>query len=90
MPSAERTITISAPQAEVFAFFTTPGNDLLWRAGVKDIHSDGDPREGAIVHQTIAGPMGRAIKADIVVTAYEPDTGYAFRAVEGPVRPVGS
>jgi uncharacterized protein YndB with AHSA1/START domain len=90
MPHAERTITISAPPAEVFAFFTTPGNDRRWRAGVKDIHAEGDPRVGAVVHQTIAGPMGRGVKADIVITAYEPNTLYAFRAVEGPVRPVGS
>lgn len=90
MPQAERTITILAPQAEVFAFFTTPGNDPRWRTGVKDIHADGGPGEGAIVHQTIAGPMGRGIKADIMITSYEPTTRYAFRAVEGPVRPVGS
>lgn len=34
--------------------------------------------------------MGRAVKADIMITAYEPNTRYAFRAVEGPVRPMGS
>lgn len=90
MPHAERTITVSAPQAEVFAFFTTPDNDLRWRPGVKDIHADGEPRVGAVVHQTIAGPMGRSITADIEITAYEPNSLYAFRAVEGPVRPSGS
>ena len=50
----------------------------------------GEPRVSAVVHQTIAGPMGRGVKADIEITAYEPNTLYAFRAVEGPVRPVGS
>ncbi|HET7740092.1 MAG TPA: SRPBCC family protein [Mycobacterium sp.] len=90
MAHAERTITISAPPSEVFAFFTTPSNDQRWRAGVKDIKAEGGPRVGAVVHQTIAGPMGRGVKADIMITAYEPNTRYAFRAVEGPVRPVGS
>lgn len=90
MPHAERTITVSAPPAEVFAFFTTPDNDMRWRPGVKDIHADGEPRVGAVVHQMIAGPMGRGVRADIVITAYEPVTVYAFRAVAGPVRPVGS
>ena len=90
MPHAERTITVSAPPGEVFAFFTNPDNDLRWRPGVKDIRADGKPHVGAVVRQTIAGPMGRGITADIEITAYEPDTVYAFRAVEGPVRPVGS
>lgn len=90
MPHAERTIAISAPPAEVFAFFTTPSNDPRWRTGVKEIHADGDPHVGGLIRQTIAGPMGRGVAADIVVTAYEPLSRYAFRAVEGPVRPVGS
>jgi uncharacterized protein YndB with AHSA1/START domain len=90
MPHAERTLTISAPLADVFAFFTTPANDLRWRPGVKEIHADEDPRVGAVIRQTIAGPMGRGIRADIVVTAYEPPSRYEFRAIQGPVRPVGS
>ena len=90
MPHAERTITISAPPDAVFAFFTTSANDPRWRPGVHDIHADGEPRVGAVIRQTIAGPMGRGIRADIEITAYEPSVLYAFRAVEGPVRPVGS
>ena len=44
----------------------------------------------AVVRQAIAGPMGHGVKADIEITTYKPSTLYAFRAVEGPVRPVGS
>lgn len=90
MPHAERTITVLAPPATVFAFFTTPANDPRWRPGVKDIKAEGPPRVGGVVHQTVAGTMGRGIKADIEISAYEPTTLYAFRAVEGPIRPVGS
>lgn len=90
MPSAERTVTINAPIDQVFTFFTTPANDPSWRGGIKDIHAHGEPAVGSVVHQTIAGPMGRGIGADIEITAYVPNSRYAFRVIAGPVRPVGS
>lgn len=90
MPSAERTITINAPLDHVFAFFTTPANDPSWRGGIKHIHAHGEPAVGGVVHQTIAGPIGRGIGADIEITAYEPNSRYSFQVVAGPVRPVGS
>lgn len=34
--------------------------------------------------------MGRGTKPEIEITDFEPSTLYAFRAVEGPVHPVGS
>ena len=89
MPSASRTIMINRPSAEVFAFFTTPDNDLRWRTGVKDIHAHGEPEAGAVIHQTVAGPLGRGIAADIEITAYEPTSLYAFQVVAGPARPQG-
>jgi len=89
MPSASRSIVINRPVAEVFAFFSTPDNDLRWRSGVKDIHAHGEPEAGAVIHQTVAGPMGRGIAADIEITAYEPTSLYAFQVVSGPVRPQG-
>lgn len=81
---------INAPVDTVFAFFTTPANDPLWRGGIKDIHADGEPGVGNVVHQTIAGPMGRGIGADIEITAYDPTSRYAFQVIAGPVRPKGS
>jgi len=89
MPSAERTIVVNRPIAEVFAFFTDPANDPLWRSHVKDIHAHGTPAVGEVIHQTIAGPMGRGIPADIEITGYEPPTLYAFQVVAGPARPTG-
>jgi len=90
MPSASRTIEISAPISDVFTFFTTPANDSRWRSGVKEMRSDGQPAVGTIVHQVIAGPGGRAINADIEITQYAEPTTYAFTTISGPVRPVGS
>ncbi|HJQ07606.1 MAG TPA: SRPBCC family protein, partial [Nocardioides sp.] len=59
MPHASRTVTIAAPIEKVFAFFTDPANEPSWRTGVKDIHAHGEPAVGAVIHQTIKGPLGR-------------------------------
>jgi len=89
MPSASRTITINRPPADVFAFFADPANDPAWRDAVKDIHSHGDPEVGGVIHQTIAGPMGRGLSADLEITAYDVGSRYAFQVVAGPARPAG-
>lgn len=90
MPHAERTVTINAEIDQVFAFFTTPANDPTWRSGVKEMHAHGEPAVGSVVHRVIAGPMGRGINADIEITDYTPTSLYAFKAIGGPFRPVGS
>jgi uncharacterized protein YndB with AHSA1/START domain len=89
MPSASRSIVVSRPVEEVFAFFTDPANDQKWRPHVKEMAAQGPPGVGAKIHQVVSGPGGRGIPADIEVTAYEPPTRYAFRVVAGPARPVG-
>jgi uncharacterized protein YndB with AHSA1/START domain len=89
MPAATRTITIDRDPDTVFAFFTEPQNDPTWRPHVKEIAAQGPPGPGARIHQVVAGPGGRGIRADIEVTAYEPPSRYAFRVVAGPARPVG-
>ncbi|GAA4345626.1 SRPBCC family protein [Microbacterium rhizosphaerae] len=90
MPSASRMIQIAAPIDTVFAFFTDPAQDPIWRGGVKQMSANGQPAVGSTVHQVIAGPGGRSINADIEITEYTVPTRYAFKTVSGPVRPVGS
>ena len=90
MPSAERTVTIAAPVEKVFAFFADPSNDKAWRPGVKEIGARGEVGVGTTISQTVAGPMGRGVKADIEVTEYRPHESYGFKGISGPVRPVGS
>lgn len=89
MPTASRTIEIAAPIESVFAFFTDPSKDPLWRSGVKEMSAEGAPAVGGIVHQAVAGPGGRSIVADIRITEYAPPVRYAFATIAGPVRPVG-
>ena len=89
MPHAERTITINRPPDEVFRFFTTPTNDPTWRTGVKEMAADGPIAVGTTVHQVVSGPGGRAIAADIRITAFDPPRRYAFETIAGPARPTG-
>jgi uncharacterized protein YndB with AHSA1/START domain len=89
MPEAQRTVVINRPAAEVFAFFSDPGNDQKWRPQVEEISADGPLSVGTRIHQVIKGPGGRGIAADVEVTDYEPATRYAFRVIVGPVRPTG-
>lgn len=90
MPSAERTILIHRPPADVFAFFADAENDPAWRTAVREISRTGPLQAGAIYRQRVAGPGGRPVEADIEVTAYDPPSSIAFRVIAGPVRPEGS
>lgn len=90
MPAARRTIVIDRPVEEVFAFFTTPSNDLRWRPHVRQIDGPTQMEVGARIHQVVAGPGGRGIDADIEVTDYSPSTAYGFKVVAGPARPQGA
>jgi len=87
VPKANRSIMINRPIAEVFTFFADAENDPRWRSGVREIKRQGELGAGTRYHQRVNGPAGRAITADIEVTAYEPDRHVAFRATAGPVRP---
>ena len=89
MPHAERTIVVSRPPEDVFAFFANPANDQSWRPHVKEISAEGAAGPGARIHQVVEGPGGRGIAADIEVTGYDPPTRYAFQVVAGPARPRG-
>ena len=89
MPSASRTILINRPIADVFAFFADAENDPQWRSGVKEIKRQGELGVGTRYLQRVSGPAGRAITADIEVTAFEPNSHVAFKGIAGPVRPHG-
>lgn len=90
MPSAQHSVRVTRPVAEVFAFFTDPANEVRWRSDhLKEFRADGPVAVGSRIRQVLAGPMGRDIDADIEVTELEPNARYAFASVAGPVRPTG-
>lgn len=82
-------VVIARPPSDVYAFFSDPENDPIWRSGVKSIQLTGEPGIGAVYKQTVAGPGGRSVPADFRMTALDPDSRVAFVGVAGPVRPNG-
>lgn len=90
MPNAERTIVINKPAADVFAFVADGEKAQQWRSGIVEIRKKSGDGKGAVYRQVVKGPGGRGIDADYEVTDYQPPTHLAFRAIAGPVRPIGS
>jgi uncharacterized protein YndB with AHSA1/START domain len=90
MPEASNVIEIDRPRSEVFRFLADGENDRLWRSGVLDVRRTSGTGTGAIYEQGVKGPFGRRVAADYEITAFEPEDKIAFRAIAGPVRPVGS
>lgn len=89
MPAAQHSVTISRPIGEVFGFVADGENAKRWRPGVRDVSHQSGEGLGAIYRQGVNGPGGRRIAADYEITAFEPDRRIAFRAIAGPVRPIG-
>ncbi|MFE3104162.1 SRPBCC family protein [Nocardia tengchongensis] len=87
MPAASRTVIIARPLDEVFAFFADATNSARWRTGVKAITAEGVPAVGTIYRQTVSGPGGRGIPADVRITEYVPNEKVVLNGIAGPLRP---
>ncbi|WP_171041397.1 SRPBCC family protein [Sinomonas susongensis] len=87
--AAAGSVVIARPISEVFGFFADAENDPMWRSGVKSIRRRGELGVGTEYEQTVAGPGGRGVSANVRVTAFEPERRVAFEATSGPVRPEG-
>jgi carbon monoxide dehydrogenase subunit G len=85
VPSASNEVVVDRPAADVFAFLGNAENDAKWRPGVLEIKRASD----TTYRQTVKGPAGRSISADVEITESQPNELIAFRATSGPVRPRG-
>lgn len=90
MPSAQRSITINRPIDEVFAYVADGENGPKWRSGKIEVKHESGEGVGAVYRQTVPGPVGRRVKADYEVTAFQSPKRMDFKAIAGPVRPTGS
>src|SRR5919202_2551826 len=91
MPEATHETTIAQPRSVVFAYLADAENDAQWRPAVREIERvSGQGGVGTRYRQTVGGPGGRPVDADIEIIEHEPDRRLAFRGVAGPVRPTGT
>lgn len=86
---AEHAVFINRSGDEVFAFLADAENDPKWRPGVLSIRRTSGNGLGAAYEQHVAGPLGRSIRADIVITEFQPGSSIAFQTTAGIVRPAG-
>jgi uncharacterized protein YndB with AHSA1/START domain len=88
-PSAQYSVTVRRPVADVFAYVADGEKCPEWRPGVLDIKSLFGEGLGARYAQGVRGPMGRRIAADYEITAFEPGRRIEFQTLTGPARPHG-
>ncbi len=87
----ERTVTIARPAELVFDYIASGSLSCEWRAGVRELTlMSSFTGQGAVYRQIIAGPAGRDIDCDYVITGYDPPRRLDFTVVSGPARPTGS
>jgi uncharacterized protein YndB with AHSA1/START domain len=83
MARLETHTTVERPRDEVFAFMTDPERFPSWLA-VEDVELDGPMRLGATGSET-RRMLGRRLRMEWEVTAYEPGRRIAFRYPSGPI-----
>jgi carbon monoxide dehydrogenase subunit G len=85
--SIEKSFHINKPAADVFAFMSDFANDAKWQA---DLIRSEKTSEGPIGVGTtgliVQKVMGKEMKNDIEVTAYDPPKLFAAKTTSGPVQ----
>jgi uncharacterized membrane protein len=77
----QKTITISAPVGEVYAFWSLYENFPRFMSHVLDVNTgDGDPMRS---HWTVAGPAGASVAFDAKITKLIPNRVIAWRTLAG-------
>jgi carbon monoxide dehydrogenase subunit G len=90
MPQVEEEIVIARPPEEVFAYVTTPENDLEWvsTAVERRRESEGPIGVGSKIH-AVDRFLGRRIDSTLEVTEHEPGSRSTIRLI-GPISARGS
>ena len=90
MPRVEEEIVIERPPEEVFAFVTTPENDLEWvsTAVERQREQEGPIAVGSRI-RAVDRFLGRRIESTLEVTEHAPPTRSSVR-LEGPIKAQGS
>lgn len=78
----QKTITIDAPAADVFAFWSDYANFPKFLSRVIDVGASS--REGRS-HWTVAGPAGTTVEFDAEVSALVPNEVLGWRSLEGSI-----
>jgi carbon monoxide dehydrogenase subunit G len=90
MPRVAEEIVIERPPEDVFAFVTTPENDLQWVSTAVERAREGDgPIQVGSRIRAVDKFLGRRIDSTLEVTEHVPNSRSAVR-LEGPIKAVGT
>ena len=78
------TIEIRRPIEEVFAFMSNIEHEVQWRNLVEVKVTSGLPLRLGSTYLYVANMMGRQMRIEGKITAFEPNRGWSFESVSGP------
>ena len=84
MPSFEATVEIVRPPADVFAYLTDMSKLPEWQGSATGAEVDGAMRQGAQIRERRRF-LGRDVRTELEVTAYEPPRRFDVRSRGGRV-----
>lgn len=87
MFSAEHTVTINRPPAEVFAYLSDPTKLHEWRPNVLEVIGYDPPVQAGSTYELVEKFMGRRMQVGQRVTAYEQDRLIEIETTSGSVLP---
>lgn len=79
MATVEKTITINAPAARLYAIWTNPQMFARFMENIEEVTPTGPDR----THWRMQGPLGRTLEWDAITTEQTPDAGVAWKSVTG-------
>lgn len=84
MASFELTVDVARDPAEVFAYLTDVSKLPQWQATASNAEVDGAIRQGARIRER-RNFLGRDVRTELEVTAYEPPRRFDVQSRGGPV-----
>jgi uncharacterized membrane protein len=87
MITIEKSIHINRPVADVFAYVADIANDAKWQVDlIRSEQTSPGPLGIGTTGLYVQKFMGREMKNETVVTAYEPPKRHGFKTTSGPVK----
>jgi carbon monoxide dehydrogenase subunit G len=84
VPGFDLTVEIARPPEDVFSYLTDVSNLPEWQSSASSAEADEPLREGSRIRERRRF-MGRDVKTELEVTAYEPPRRFDVKSRGGPV-----
>lgn len=84
VPGFGLTVEIARSPEDVFAYLTDVSNLPEWQSSARSAEADGEVRKGTRIRERRTF-LGRDVKAELEVTAYDPPYRFDARSPRGPV-----